>query len=292
MIATMAVYWCQTGPLVHAEACAAKQEGLPDLPLFRRQSRLEEALARYGWDRCSVSTNGQLWIGLAPHNEYARVPTNSLPQDLKQVCFVEGPEQAELVEAFAASPEALRIEFLMIGTSHDYAKRRGPGPYNFAPAIGALRQAGLPALRRLSLGDMEQLFNGHVYYGSIGNITHVFDIAPQLEELAVCGCAILERPVTHERLETLHLRVDDIGVSGGPLGQPTIDNILTSRLPALRTLELSLDTQDVQPYAVPEAFFTSNGYPALESFGMDCLTPDAQSRLRAWAETRNVRWLS
>jgi hypothetical protein len=88
------------------------------------------------------------------------------------------------------------------------------------------------------------------------------------------------------------LRVDDIGVSGGPLGQPTIDNILTSRLPALRILELSLDVESVQPYEVPEAFFTSNGYPALECLGMDCLTPDAQSRLRAWAETRNVRWLS
>lgn len=292
MIAIMAVYWCQTGPLVHAKECAAKQEGLLDLSLFLRQSRLEEALAHYGWDRCSVSTSGQLWVGLGPHNEFGRVSTSSLPKDLKQVCFVEGPEQAGLVETFATSPEALRIELLMIGTSHDYAKRRGPGPYNFAPTIDALRHGSLPALRRLSLGDMEQLFNGHVYYGSIGNITHVFDIAPQLEELALYGCAILDRPVTHRRLEELHLRVDDIGVSGGPLGQATIDNILTSRLPALRMLELSLDVEGVQPYEVPEAFFTCNGYPALEDFGMDCLTPDAQSRLRAWAETRNVRWVS
>jgi hypothetical protein len=277
---------------VQGELCAEKKEGSPDLPLFRRQSRLTEALARYGWDRCSVSPNGQFWIGLGPHGEYGRSPANAVPQDIRQVCFVEGPEQAELVEAFAASPEAQRIEFLMIGTSHDYARRRGPGPFNFAPALDALRNASLPALRRLSLGDMEQLFNGNVYYGSVGDITHVFGMAPQLAELAVCGYAELERPVTHQRLEALHIRVDDIGVSGGPLGQATIDNILMSRLPAVRALELSLDVEGVQPYAVPEAFFSDNGFPALECFGMDCLKPDTESRLKAWAETRKIRWTS
>lgn len=262
------------------------------MPLFRRQSRLAEALTGYGWDRCSVSANGQLWIGLGPHGAYGRAPANALPQDLRQICFVEGPEQAELLEAFVASPEALRIEFLMIGTSHDFAKRGGPGPYTFAPALDALRKASLPALRRLSLGDMEQLFNGNVYYGSLGDITHVFAIAPQLAELAICGCADLERPVTHEHLETLYVRVDDIGVSGGPLRQATIDHILMSRMPALRSLELSLDAEDVQPYDVPETFFSDNGFPALECFGMDCLRPDSEARLRAWAEARKIRWMS
>ena len=262
------------------------------MPLFRRQSRLTEALGRYGWDRCSISPNGLLWIGLAPHNEYARAPTNVLPTDLRQIGFVEGPEQAELVETFALSPEAQRTEFLMIGTSHDYAKRKGPGPYNFAPALDALREARLPALRRLSLGDMEQLFNGSVYYGSVGDITHVFSMAPQLAELSICGSANLERPVTHERLETLSVRVDDIGVSGGPLRQATVDHMLMSSLSALRTLDLSLDVEDVQPYAVPEAFFSDNRFPALENFGMDCLQPDTESRLRAWAEARKIRWTS
>ena len=194
-------------------------------------------------------------------------------------------------ESIVASPEALRIEFLMIGTSHDFAKRGGPGPYKFAPALDALRKASLPALRRLSLGDMEQLFNGNVYYGSLGDITHVFAIAPQLEELAICGCADLERPVTHEHLETLYVRIDDIGVSGGPLRQATIDHILMSRMPALRSLELSLDAEDVQPYDVPETFFSDNGFPALECFGMDCLRPESEARLRAWAEARKIRWM-
>jgi hypothetical protein len=68
--------------------------------------------------------------------------------------------------------------------------------------------------------------------------------------------------------------------------------MLMSSLPALRTLDLSLDVEDVQPYAVPEAFFSDNHFPALENFGMDCLQPDTESRLRAWAEARKIRWTS
>lgn len=86
------------------------------------------------------------------------------------------------------------------------------------------------------------------------------------------------------------MQVDDIGVSGGPLSQASVDNILTSRFPRLRTLELALDEGEAQPYGVPEAFFVDNGFPALECFGMDRLKPDVEPRLRAWAAERKLRW--
>lgn len=260
------------------------------LSFFRRRSPFDRALSGYGLDRCSLSPSGQLWVGLPPHPEYRRAPAEGVPEDLKAVCFVEGPEQADLVAAFAASPEAAAVEFLMIGTSHDYKSREGSGPLDISASVAALRTAHLPALARLSLGDMERLFNGHVFYGRVGDFAHVFDMAPNLAELTLCGCAALERPVAHGRLETLHMRVDDIGVSGGPLSQTTVDNVLTSRFPRLHTLELALDEQEVQPYGVPDAFFTENGFPALERIGMDCLTPEVEPRLRDWAAGRKLHW--
>jgi len=57
-------------------------------------------------------------------------------------------------------------------------------------------------------------------------------------------------------------------------------------------LELALDENEAQPYDAPDAFFADNGFPALERFGMDRLKPDAESRLRAWAAERNLRWTS
>lgn len=260
------------------------------LSLFRRRSRFARTLADYGLGRCSVSPGGQLWVGIPSHPEYDRAPLEAVPERFKAVCFVEGPEQADLVAAFAVSPECRTVELLMIGTSHDYRNLEGPRPLDFSPAIAALRGASLPALRHLTLGDMERLFNGHVYYGRVGDITHVFDMAPSLRTLHVCGWAVLSRPVRHAKLEKLIMHVDDIGVSGGPLSQATVDNILTSRFPRLHTLELALDEEEVQPYDVPKAFFADNGFPALERFGMDWLKPDVEPRLRAWAAERKLRW--
>ena len=259
--------------------------------IFRRRSRFVRALERYGFGRCSLSSSGSLWIGVPPNPEYGRRPLEIVPQAPKSLLFVEGPEQANLVAAFAISREASTVERLMIGTTHDYITSERPTPYDFSSVVAALKSASLPALRRLSLGDMEQLFNGHVYYGRVGDITHVFDIAPNLEELAVCGCPIVTRPVQHDLLATFQVRADDIGVSGGALSQQTVSNILCSRFPRLRTLELSLDEEEVQPYEVPEAFYASNGFPLLERFGMDWLKTDAELRLSEWAAERNLRWI-
>ena len=256
---------------------------------FRRRSRFVRALQTYGLERCSM-TPGQLWVGRPPDPEHRHAPVDGVPPPLRSVCFVEGPEQAGLIAALAVSPEAETLEHLMIGTTHAYIGPGRPTPYDISAAVAALAGATMPALTRLVLGDMERLFNGHAYYGRVGDVTHAFDMAPGLLALRICGCMTLSRPVSHARLEGWHVDVDDIGVAGGPLSQDTVSNILGSRLPRLRTLELALDEDDVQPYDVPEPFFADNGFPALERFGMDCLTPDAERRLRAWAAGRALHW--
>jgi hypothetical protein len=231
-----------------------------------------------------------LWVGLPPNTEFRRAPVNAVPEALKSVLFVEGPEQAGLVAAFTASPEARAVEHLMIGTSHDYIRPDRLLPYDMSGAVAAVAAARLPALKRLSLGAMELLFNGHGYYGRLGDITAIFAAAPNLEKLDLCGCFTVSRPLRHERLEVLTINVDEIGVSGGPLAQETVTVLLSSSFPRLRELELALDADEVQPYDVPEVFFGGEGFPALEALAMDCLKPEAAARLEALKAARKLRW--
>ncbi len=137
---------------------------------------------------------------------------------------------------------------------------------------------------------MEKLFNGHAYYGRVGDITPVFAAAPNLERLEVCGCFALTRAVHHDRLEALTILLDEIGVSGGPLSQATVTNLLSSRSLRLRECELALDEDFAPLYDIPDAFFSGDGFPALEAFAMDRLNPDAEQRLSAFKSLRGLRW--
>jgi hypothetical protein len=251
-------------------------------------SRFAHAVDDYGLARCSA-TGSTLWIGLAPDPDHRRAVLAAVPQAPRSLCFVEAPDQAELVGALAASPEAATLEHLMIGTSHDYARNR-PIRYDMSAAVAALRGARWPALKHLSLGDMEQLFNGHAYYGKLGDVTHVFEAAPQLEELRLRGQFTLRGPVRHALLRDISVFVDDIGVSGGPLSQDTVSRLLSSDLPALREICLSFDDGDREAdYVIPDGFFTGSRFPALTAFDMDCLAPADAARLAAWKSERSRR---
>jgi hypothetical protein len=252
-------------------------------------SRFARAIEDYGLARCAVS-GATIWVGLGPDPKYRREPLEAVPGAPTSICFVEAPDQAELIAALAAGPEAATIDHLMIGTSHDYAQKRA-APYDMSAAVAALEGAQLPALRQLSLGDMELLFNGHAYYGRLGDVTHVFAVAPLLEELRLRGQFALSAPVRHGRLRELTAFLDDIGVSGGPLSQETVTRLLSSELPSLSEASLSLDEEEREvDYSIPDAFFTGPSFPALAAFAMDCLTPEADDRLAAWKAARGVRW--
>ncbi|WP_439815571.1 hypothetical protein [Zavarzinia sp. CC-PAN008] len=243
----------------------------------------------------TVSATGArtIWIGLPVAIGDARVPLDAVPDAPRALNFAEAPLQADLIAVLASSPEAATLEHLFIGTSHDYArkleKQKAGDALAMADGVGALARGHFPALRWLSLGDMELLHNGHRLLGRIGDVTHVFAAAPHLEELTLQGQFSLKHPVRHESLRRLEVDLDDIGVSGGPLSQATVTNLLSSHLPMLRELHLSLDEQDLTTdYDVPDALLTGDGMAALLSLSMDRLTPDAHSRLRAWAAARGI----
>jgi hypothetical protein len=256
--------------------------------LAAETSRFARAVEHYGLARCCM-TEATIWIGLRPDPEYRRAPLAAMPQAPRSLCFVEAPDQAELVGALAASAEAASLEHLMIGTSHDYIPNR-PIRYDMCAAVAALRGARWPALKHLSLGDMELLFNGHAYYGKLGDVTDVFEAAPQLDELRLRGQFTLRGPVRHDRLRDMSVFVDDIGVSGGPLSRDTVSHLLSSDFPALRRLCLSLDDgARAADYVVPDAFFTGSRFPALTDFDMDCLAPEQHAQLAAWKAGRGLR---
>jgi hypothetical protein len=253
-----------------------------------KPSRFVRAVEDYGLARCAM-TGSTLWIGLGPDPDYRRLALAALPQAPRSLCFVAAPDQVELIGTLAASREAATLEHLMIGTSHDYARNR-PIPYDLSAAVAALRGARFPALRHLSLGDMEMLSNGHAYYGKLGDVTHLFAAAPELDELRLRGQFTLGAPVRHDRLRDMSVFVDDIGVSGGPVSQDTVANLLSSDFPAMSTVCLSLEDGDREvDYRIPDAFFTGSRFDAVTVFDMDCLAPEDEARLAAWKAGRGLR---
>jgi hypothetical protein len=257
------------------------------MTLAAEASPFARAVADYGLANCCV-TGATIWIGLRPSAEYQRAPLAAVPTVPRSLCFVEAPEQATLIAALAASAEAASLEHLMIGTSHDYIPNR-PIRYDMSAAVAAFRAARWPALQRLSLGGMELLFNGHAYYGKLGDVTDVFGAAPQLDELRLHGQFALRGPVSHGRLRELSVFVDDIGVSGGPLSQDTVSNLLSSDFPALRGVCLSLEDGDREAdYVIPVAFFAASRFPGLTAFDMDCVAPEDEARLAAWKTARGL----
>jgi len=239
--------------------------------------------------RCSIS-GSDFWIGLPPDPKHGRIAVAKVPEAPKSLLFLEGPAQGELIADFVQGPWVEVVENLVIGTSHDYIVPEHSGPYDFTRAVGALNGARMPALKRLSLGDMELLFNGHGYYGRLGDITHVFDIAPQLEELRICGNAKLSRPVQHEQLRMLVMTADDIAGHCAPMSQATLTRLLTSRFRCLTECDLSLEADEALLYQLPEAFFSGEGFPALEALSIDSLTAEDAARLSAFKANRGLRW--
>jgi hypothetical protein len=250
-------------------------------------SPFARAVEDYGLANCST-TGETIWLGLRPSPEHRRAALLAVPQAPRSLCFVEAPDQTALIAALAASAEAASLEHLMIGTSHDYIPNR-PIRYDMSAAVAALRGARWPALKHLSLGGMELLFNGHAYYGKLGDVSDIFDAAPQLEELRLHGQFMLRGPVRHDRLKDLSVFVDDIGVSGGPLTQDTVSNLLLSDVPALSKVCLSLEDGDREAdYLIPDAFFEGSRLSALTAYEMDCVAPEDNTRLAGWKSARGL----
>lgn len=253
-----------------------------------KASRFAQALHAYGLARCSF-VGSTICVGLGPDPAYRRSPLETVPGAPEAVAFLAAPQQADLIAAFTASQEACTVNRLMIGTSHNYAVERA-GHYDMSDAVAALSEAALDSLTHLSLGDMELLFNGHRLLGTLGEITHLFAIAPRLCELDLYGHFNFGQPVRHDQLQDVSIALDDIGFSGGPLSQASVSNLLTSSFPNLATFHLDLDEGDrLDDYTIPDAFFDDAAFPALTAFSMDCLTDQSAARLSEWKQANRIR---
>lgn len=248
--------------------------------------RFEDALRDYGYSRCSLA-GATLFIGLGHEEGYDRQPIDGMPAGATRFLFVEAPRQADLIARFLASDDVNRAEHLFIGTSHDYARARPPEGYDFHLAVAALAGGRFPSIRTVSLGDMELLFNGHRGYGSLGDIAPVFDALPNMVDLELFGNFALSRPVRHDKLKTIAVWVDDVGVSGGRLSRETVTNLLSSSFPALEEIDLDLEDGDEGlVYSLPEAFPAGKILPALQAFSMTNLSPEDAERVARWREAR------
>lgn len=246
------------------------------------------ALEDYGLERCSL-TGEDLWIGLGPDPEYRRAPVRSMPRPSKSLLFVAAPDadQAGLIDALTKSREAGEVTSMLIGTSHDYANGR-PKSLDMSATVSRLANGHFPALEKLSLGDMEQLYNGHRGFGRIGDITGIFHAAPNLRDLSLHGQFSMSRSVRHDTLTDFSAWLDDVGVSGGPVSQQTISHLLSSSFPRLKEADLDLEEGDRETdYVIPDAFF-EGGMPALTGFGMNCLAPGSAQRLAEWKAGRKI----
>ncbi|SMX27851.1 hypothetical protein TRP8649_01961 [Pelagimonas phthalicica] len=247
-------------------------------PFGNSKSPFAKALASYGFKNCS-QRQGKLLIGVPAMDGLD--PIDNLPEGLKAVAFLAAPVQVDLIGSFMSDPLAQKVEILAVGTSHYYAQHR-LGDYDMRAAIVRLDQP-LPSLRKAVLGDMSQLFNGGQYYGKLGEIGPFLEQCPALEKLDLFGQFALRAPVRHPALKTLYAAADSIGVSGGPVDQQTVTNLLLSEFASLESLELELEEEDLEEdYSLPQGFAGAGLMPKLEKLYIDPLAKEAQEALDKW----------
>lgn len=262
------------------------------MPLPQELTLFGQALAGYGLGNC-LANDTTLWIGADGSQDWPNSRrVKACPAARVRVDFLAAPVQAELIAAFIDGPEALVVEELFIGTSQwyfkSYAREDFPG-YDMVEAVAALRGAYLPALRSLTLGDMEDLSGGLRMFGTVGEISHVFAAAPSLKYLGLHGNFTLDAPVRHDSLRTLEALFDNCGVTGDPITQETFSALLSSSLPNLETLLLALtDGGDDDDLNIPDAFLSPGHLPRLVDLELDRLDWKARGRLDDFLRARRI----
>lgn len=245
-------------------------------------TRFGRSLRRFGYARCS-QMHGALLVGLGPAGELRR-EVHHLPKLPNTVAFLEGPAQIELISDFLQSPEAQQVSTLKIGVSQSYAARRPVEGFDLTKVMSLFKGRHLPNLRSLCLGDMFVLHNSPVRSCRIGDITPVFDAAPNLRMLDLCGPFFLTRPVKHAHLQEVSVHVDATSGQEAVISQQTFTNLMMSKLPEVQSLSLLSDAVEVVPLDLPAAFDPRAQMPKLAAFEVENLTPESLQRYNALQE--------
>lgn len=249
-------------------------------PEFTKETKFTKALKTYGLTKCSAIGDALL-IGL-PADHISRKTVRHLPADTTCFGFLDGPEQIDLIRSFLSSPEAQTVTSLKIGTSHRGAVQGSEDGhedgFDLRAVIDVLRQAQLPELRALSLGDMFLSRGQAQRFCDLGDVSDLFNIAPRLRMLDICGSFTLARPVAHPVLEEV-LITQNTTVS--LLGQDSLDHLLASKLPALVSLLVSIDGTNGRRFDISEGFDPDSLMPDLRSLMIDNLSQRSQQRKSA-----------
>lgn len=246
------------------------------------ETAFESALRRYGMQNC-CDLRGAFLIGLPPGDD-TREAVKSVPQDGTRFGFLAAPQQGDLIEVFLASEEASRVTYMNLGTSHHYAEQMrrtadATGAYDLSEITALFKGRHLPALRSLSLGGMFMLFNGHALYCHIGDITPIFEAAPNLEILDIYGAFTLTRPVFHAQLQEFSADIDDIAGTAGSMSQDTLDHLLASDLPSATSLSVLMDDDPDHAYRLPQDLTRLHAMPQLKALILEGFDPKSQQRL-------------
>lgn len=133
------------------------------------------------------------------------------------------------------SPSAKFIQNITLGLVDMEGMEDGEA--GFQKGILAITKSGkLKALRELFIGDFEAE-EMEISWSSIGDVSKVYPVAPNLEKLTVRGGSIDMGKLNHSKLKSLHLYT-------GGLPAKAIKSVVNADLPQLEELEIWLGSDN------------------------------------------------
>jgi len=187
------------------------------------EQRLRQLAEAFGWVN-SLGGHGRMtaeWeLGFiraakVGHDWFA---ADSAPEDLMDV--------RAFFLALLSEPSLSLIRDLSVGLWRDSG-----GQCSYAGLFAALGELGLPALRRLFVGDFEFPEHIEISWTDLGDVSPLYAAAPRLEELTLQGGAMSLGRIDCPALRSFDLRT-------GGLSRTNIQAITAARWPRLERLDV------------------------------------------------------
>ncbi len=209
------------------------------------------------------------WVALQDLISASDVDNFNLLNILKPLTsfsFFLGSDCETLIQKFVNSDYAQTVETLRVGNSSFVL---GDG-FEYEKLTNILSTGHYPQLKQFELGCWQLYSNSHVGFGYIGCIDKVLATMPNLERLGLFGDFMAKKPLELPYLQHLEIRVkDEVSFRQKQISQETLDNLLNSSLPQLKTLRIDLgrfsyDEEDFIRYTLPKAFCSGQSCPQLQ----------------------------
>ena len=225
--------------------------------------RTEEINARKEKQRLiEMERQSDVYFGIPSNLPKSYSEFRNLPTEAKGFYFYLGSDGIEVIEQFLQSEYVNQVERLVIG---DSTYDLGSG-LKYDKITEAVSKVNFANVKEFSLGASELFCNAHCVFGTIGDITNSFKGMPKLKDLYLGGAFELHKPLYFPELERLTIQLDDYYtcVNGGPIAQATLDNLLKSRFPKLKEVEIDLERfEEDKKYTFVDLFLSELQTPNL-----------------------------